>query len=758
MSDTPSALDGLTVVDLSTGRAAALASMFLADNGARVVRVVSRHQDVVRDSDIFAVYDRGKEVTLLDPHTDAETIGRMSDAADVVLEDLPPSASLRDTLGLHTLTSRNQGVVHCSITAYGTYGPLKDDPADHDLVAARTGVLPWLDGRPVHIVHPIAYVGAGLLAAAGIVSKLFQRERTGRGGRVETSLMAGALLYMLKCVVGAAPDGPANPTVLDPQGGAPFYSVFECADGRWVQLGGLHSGFVELAAAVLGLSEMIASDPQFRGGWGYRDDETRKRLFNAVAEMMRTRTADEWVADLQASDVPCDVTRTPDEAMSDPQIVHNGLVHELDDPKLGATEMLGLPIRLSGTPGRVTPRAGAVTSHDASDPCPQRAEQIYSSDELPLAGVRVMEMTNLIAGPLAGRLLADLGAEVVKFEPPSGDLSRPAGSPMFLALNANKRSVSANTKTDEGREVARRLAESSDVMLANMRPGATDRMRLDAETLARLNPLLVQTHITAYGWDGPYARRPGVDPIAQAISGLQHAQGGHDRPPVYLNALAPCDYAGGALGALGAALGLLARERFGIGQKVDTNLLASGSIVNADGFMRYEGRERRRVRTREGRGLGPLRRFFRTSDGWISVVADDVDHAASRIESAMGAADGSCEAELEALFAGVSSEAALESLTSHGVPCAPVGGYGTDFFADPQAEANGMIVSLDHPKLGAVSFGGNFVTIDGSDTLPKRHTPMLGEHTAETLSKLGYTEDEIRSLYDSGVVKTETPE
>ena len=162
-----------------------------------------------------------------------------------------------------------------------------------------------------------------------------------------------------------------------------------------------------------------------------------------------------------------------------------------------------------------------------------------------------MEMTNVIAGPVAGRLLADLGADMIKFESPDGDISRPAGGAGFLAYNAGKRAISVNTRTDAGKQIARRLAAVSDAILANMRPGATDRMGLDADTLRNLNPRLVQSHITAYGWDGPYSQRPGVDPIAQAITGLQSAQGGYDSPPVYLSALAPCDYTGGALGASG---------------------------------------------------------------------------------------------------------------------------------------------------------------------------------------------------------------
>ena len=137
MSDAHSVLNGLTVVDLSTGRAAALASMFLADNGARVVRVAWRDEDVVREPDIFAVYDRGKEVALLDPRSDSETIREMCDGADVVLEDLPPSSNLRDALGLDVLTSRSPRTVHCSITAYGT-----------DAAHSRTNRLITTSSRP----------------------------------------------------------------------------------------------------------------------------------------------------------------------------------------------------------------------------------------------------------------------------------------------------------------------------------------------------------------------------------------------------------------------------------------------------------------------------------------------------------------------------------------------------------------------------------------------------------------------------------
>ena len=360
-----------------------------------------------------------------------------------------------------------------------------------------------------------------------------------------------------------------------------------------------------------------------------------------------------------------------------------------------------------------------------------------------------MEMTNVIAGPVAGRLLADLGAEMVKFESLDGDISRPAGGAGFISYNTNKLSVSVNTRTDEGKEVARRLASTADAILANMRPGATDRMGLDSTTLEELNPGLIQSHVTAYGWDGPYSHRPGVDPIAQAITGLQHAQGGYDNPPVYLGVLAPCDYTGGALGALGTVLGLVARERLGAVQRVNTSLLAAGALLGVDGFMRYEGMAPRPLPDSNQYGVSPLRRVYNASDGWIAVAADSPVTGLPWLSS---------PEQAERVIAGMTVSDALETLRQHGVPCAPiVHNYVTGFFDDPQAESNRMATVLDHPLLGPVKLSGNLVAFDGSTTLPTRTTPLLGQHTREVLTELGYTPDQIDELYELGVVKTETP-
>src|SRR5262249_39120305 len=244
------------------------------------------------------------------------------------------------------------------------------------------------------------------------------------------------------------------------------------------------------------------------------------------------------------------------------------------------TTQMGVPVRLSRTPGHIAgPRTAAqlvagdiaFSPPSSNSPMPSGAE---ATDPPPLAGVRILEVANLIAGPSAGRILADLGADVVKLEPPGGDISRPIARGYFYSVNFNKRAICVDARSQAGSGIVQRMAASADALIANLRPHATERMGLGGD----VNPRLIETHLTGYGWTGPYAKRPGIDPLAQALMGLERAQGGGDNPPVFLAQLAPTDYTTGALGALGTLLALLVRSRTGIVQRVESDLL-SGAIL-----------------------------------------------------------------------------------------------------------------------------------------------------------------------------------
>lgn len=780
------ALDGIKVIDLSDGMAGALAGMFLCDNGARVIRVDTRGAEERRSNPGYAVWDRGKESVFLDlsasPGDDSALFRRLVAGCDVLLESMGPSSPLQAIVSYDRLRAINPRLVHCSITPYGREGPLKDQPADDDLVMARVGILanqPSFRPGPVHVIHPLPSVGAGILAAQGIAAALYAREKTGSGRKVDTSLMAGALLFAPKVTGEKLKQRAVQRATV---GGGPFYSAFECGDGNWVQLGCVHNRFVMRAAAVLKIEDAMA-DSKFGDGRSIPTEEARKELYTIVGAAIKTRGYEEWATIFEEADVPYALVRTTQGAMDDPQVHVNDMVMQQVDSGLGAMSHMGLPVKLTGTPGEVRgprPIPGQDTDvvlaelpeiQPAGDAPPAGSDALTQ----PLEGVRVLETANVIAGPTAGKLLAVLGADVVKLEPPEGDISRPATPPYFHLLNSNKKSVSINARTEEGKEVARKLAARADILVANMRPGATERIGIGTEALQELNPRIVEAHVTAFGWTGPYSHRPGLDPLAQALIGLQRAQGGPDNPPVFLGALAPNDYVAGAMGAMGAIMALVARERTGVGQQVHTNLLNAGILISSAEFMSFDGKPPRRLANKGQHGLSALHRLYETSDGWIYLAAeseacwtglcasldrDDLagdtmfDSPTSRCEN-----DEALALELARTLSGRGSSTWLNAMEEKHVPCAPVvDDYNEAFFADPHAMANDMIVEYQHPNVGSYKTSRNLIRFADTSAVAARPTPLLGQHNREVLEELGYSETAVDELYLQDVAKTESPE
>jgi crotonobetainyl-CoA:carnitine CoA-transferase CaiB-like acyl-CoA transferase len=778
------ALDDMTVVDLSSGAAAALASMFLCDQGARVIRLIPPGTSHLREGG-FVVWDRGKACVNLDldaalkavdatplTGTTAADFLRLVAGADVLVEDFAPMSPLRRLVEWGRLKRHNPRLVACSITAYGKRGPWRDEPPIDDLVLARTGLLAGMPGfrpAPVHVVHPLPTVGAALLAAIGIAAALLARETTGRGRLVETSLMAGALLYQTK-VAGERLDPQVFQT--HPSGSAPFYSVYPCADGQWVQLGCVHTGFITAAAELLGIAELVA-EPRFNIGRSAASPQDDAELRATLTRILQARPFAEWAAAFEAADVPFAPARLTEEGLSDPQVLHNGMLAMLDDPAVGAALQMGVPIHLTGTPGRIAgPRATApLEAGDLSVPvrAGEASHPVGDAPERPpLAGVRILEITNLIAGPTAGRILADLGADVIKLEPPGGDMSRPIARSYFYSVNFNKRSICVDGQTDAGKRIIQRIAANADALVANLRPHATERMGIGAA----VNPRLIETHLTGYGWTGPYAKRPGIDPLAQALMGLERAQGGPDNPPVFPAQLAPTDYTAGAMGALGTILALFARARSGIVQRVQCDLLSSGIVLSSPWFTRYAGRPERPLADKEQYGLGPFHRLYAVRDGWIYVVAES-DEARRAVCAMLGLVQSDAclppqahgchpnttplAVELATRIGRYGTAEALAALRAAGVPCSEVRPPASEIFLDdPNTMANDMVAVRQHPRAGRLRVAWQlvqFADTRASDGLP---TPLLGQHTRQVLREIGYGEGDIRGLYADGVVKTES--
>lgn len=774
------ALDGVTVLDLTQMKSGALAGMLMCDNGARLIRLELPGSDNQRTEPSYMIWDRGKQSVVLDISAETDAFHKLVCSADVLIEDFASTSPYQQVVDYDYLRRINPRLVHCSITAYGKQGMMQDEPADEILVMARMGILgaqPGFREGPVYVAHPVASLGAATLAAQGIVASLYAREKTGYGRKVDTSVMAGALLFAPK-VVGEHLE--QRPFQLTPAGGGPFYSVFECADGNWIQIGCIHAGFVDIAATVMGIADLLAN-PRYGDGRRPVSEDARRELFDIVAGVIKTKPCAEWEQIFEDADVPYARASSTDESMDNPQVIANDMIIQLQDHSAGDVTQMGNPIKFALTPGEIgggRPVRGQHTEQVLSEfadvdlPMPAAVEQ--RNDTPPLDGVRVLEMTNVIAGPAAGKCLGDLGADIIKMEPPYGDISRPSGAQYFLYLNSNKRSVSVNTKTAEGQRIAQQFAAGADIMLANMRPGATDRMGLSVEELKPLNPGLIEAHTTAFGWTGPYAHRPGVDPLAQAWMGLQRAQGGKDNPPVFLAQLAPTDFSSGSLVALGAVMALYSRERTGVAQKVDCNLLNAGAMLRGDDFLRYEGKMPSRIADKGQYGLSALHRLFQTKQGWLYLIAE----AQCDWERLCGAISRS-DLRDDARFATPAERAQHDSdlwdaltdefsrrpasewlplLKDAGVPCADVTeNYAVGYFADTHTMASGMVVEHQHAVYGKMHYYANGIKFGDTHPITGRQTPLLGEHNREVLAALSYTSAEIDDLYAQGVLTTEQP-
>ena len=389
-----------------------------------------------------------------------------------------------------------------------------------------------------------------------------------------------------------------------------------------------------------------------------------------------------------------------------------------------------------------------------------------------LEGLRVIDLTQAMAAPFCSMNLADMGADVIKVEPPTGEdmrrgsASRNGHSGTFLTINRSKRGITVDLKQPAGVEIVHRLVRTADVFVQNYRPGAAKRLGVDYETLAAVNPQLIYCSISGFGSTGPYATRGGYDLIAQGMSGIISVTGDEDGPPAKAG-LPVSDLAAGLFGAYGILCALEHRERTGRGQLVDTSLLEAALALTVWEATEYW------VTGRAPKPLGSAHRLaapyqaLRASDGWFTVGAnnDRLFEAFCRaIERPALAADARFTANRDrmrhrdALIAEIERTTAKEArahwlarLDHAGVPAGPINTY-PEALADPHALARDMVVDLDHPGAGPIKALGVPVKLSDTPGAVDRAAPLLGQDNAAVLTELGYTDVEQRALKDHGVI------
>lgn len=387
-----------------------------------------------------------------------------------------------------------------------------------------------------------------------------------------------------------------------------------------------------------------------------------------------------------------------------------------------------------------------------------------------LEGVRVVEFGNLIAAPYAGMLLADLGADVVKVEPLIGDLGRAFGpyvesqSVFFLAVNRGKRSLAVDPKAPEARQWLDRLVSRADVVLNNLRLGAMERMGYDEASLREVNPSVVYAVVSAFGSDGPYASRAGIDVIFQAESGMISLTGHPDDPP-QKTATTIGDYVAATNAALTVCAALVDRERSGEGRRVDISLRDGLLAVQSGWWALYFARGHQPERTGTASPYLAPNQVFATSDGYFALAIVSDRHFStlcselgrhdltSRYPSNQDRMDERVELvrELATIFAGDTTEAWVSRLEGVGLPVGRLLDL-DGVVADPQIRHNQMVLGADHPATGVLEGIGSPLRVDGASAIAASPAPGLGEHSRSILSELGADDATIERLVADGVV------
>jgi formyl-CoA transferase len=382
-----------------------------------------------------------------------------------------------------------------------------------------------------------------------------------------------------------------------------------------------------------------------------------------------------------------------------------------------------------------------------------------------LDGITVLDVTQVMAGPYCAMLLCDMGARVIKVEPPAGDSTRAmAGahgtdSAAFNAVNRGKLGIVLDLQQPAGRDALRRLARQADIFIENYRPGVMARLGLDYATLAADNPRLIYASISGYGATGPSAAKGGFDLVAQGVSGIMSVTGEPERPPVKVGL--PITDLGAGLFALAAILAALHwRASSNRGQHIDTSLLEAGIALSVwEATEHFSGHV--------PQPLGSAHRMsapyqaFRCADGYITIgAANDRTFAklARRLDRAEWLADerfgsdaarvrhrAALAAAIEAVTVARPCAEWLAALDAAGVPCGPINDY-AQVFADPQVVARGMAVPVDHPTLGPLQTLGTPIKMSATPLKVGRRAPLLGEHTAVVLREFGFSETATRQL------------
>jgi crotonobetainyl-CoA:carnitine CoA-transferase CaiB-like acyl-CoA transferase len=505
------------------------------------------------------------------------------------------------------------------------------------------------------------------------------------------------------------------------------------------------------------------------------NDDERKIILEELPEIFETEPRQVWLDRLLAADICAIPELHPGEVFDEPQVRHNDMVVEVDDPDLGRLEQVAPAAKFRNMAAAVRSGAPTVGQHTAAVRAERPAAATFTTSEstavrdVPLLeGVRILDLGAYYAGPFSSRLLADLGADVIKLETTVGDQLRGIARP-FRSAQAGKRGIALNLKDPDLAEARTALIEWADVICHNMRPGAAERVGLGYEQVSECNPGVIYLYAPGWGSSGPDSQRQSFAPMVSGYVGVGYEVAGRFNPPMW--PLGNEDPGNGLLGAVAILMGLLVRQRRGNGTYVENPQINATMTHLAHVVRRPDGEVLGAERLDPLQmGISPLDRLYETSDGWLCVVAATDDEvrrlgkvlAIDIVEDArFSSHDARVENEdeladlLSDVIAGRTTRELLDALRAEGVAAMEpkTENNNSAFHRDPVNQAIGRIAEVDTERYGRIREPANLVRVSDAKHVPHRVAPELGEHTGEVLRDLGYDDTRISGLRERGSIR-----
>jgi crotonobetainyl-CoA:carnitine CoA-transferase CaiB-like acyl-CoA transferase len=810
-------LQGVRVLNLGGIWAGRVASMLLADQGAEVIELNHPdREDKLEDSAL----GRGKVALSLDLKAPdgRHAALRLADEADIIIDNLGPGRATRFQLDYESIRQRNASIVYVSIPGFAEDSEGNGIAAYEGTVAASVGVYtdihalgPILGGRPIFSSLPMASAYGGVHAAIAATMAYLRRLQTQVGCHVEVPLadaLMSAMAVLIMKVDGQpqrfdlppvdkamsevafpifremsddmSKDGRAAINAYLAKFGRPQFGNYLCSDGKMVFINAVdHVHHAKACLDVLGiLNELIAEgmvvgSPYEEGGSGNNisysaglSPHWTQRLRTLMSQRFLTKPAHVWEELLRDGGVPATVVRTTQEWLDLPAAHAGGNVSEIEDAKFGAVRQPGRYISIEGAAVQsheLQPReiGHATVGWKSSRPIVERTAAHESTPKI-LSGVRVLDLSNVIAGPAACRILAEFGADVTRIDPPAPQAGPRMTMWFGIDVNQGKRSVILDLKSAEGRAVFETMVQKSDVILHNFLDASAARLGISDEDLRRINPDIVSCQVSAWGGPlgGPLKGYPSFDPVLQAATGITARYGTPDAP--VLHGMASCvDYITGFTAALGVAQALVARKLGRGGSYVRTSLSMGAQLVQFPfAVLAKNTSTTAEPSTQLAPGYGPHYRLYKAADRWAFLACRKGDLA--QIAELLGATeptDASMAAAIAARTCIEISQLLRDWRSASFVPVTRLDQLreGCTVTDAQSLELNSMLLAMrdaDHPSGYRVNLPLPTWYRFGAQVVERlAPAPSPGTHTRQVLAGLGKSESEIRELFAKNVAR-----